>query len=65
MPENGFMQVLCLIGLLTLVYFVGMVLDFVQDYFPYFIYYVIGAAVSAYAIVSWTQEWRRRRHRTT
>jgi hypothetical protein len=32
MPESGFCQLLMLIGLLTVLYFVGSFLDFVTDY---------------------------------
>ncbi len=34
MPTSGLIMLLCLIGLLTSVYFIGSFLDVVTDYFP-------------------------------
>jgi hypothetical protein len=65
MPINGFMMLLCLIGLLTAVYFIGSFLDFATDYFPNFILYVIGTGIAVYVVTVWTQHWLELRRRSS
>jgi hypothetical protein len=61
MPESGFMMLLCLIGFLTSVYFIGSSLDFLQSYSPYFPLVAIGAVVIACCAIAKINEWREDR----
>jgi len=68
MPTTGLVTLLCLIGLLTSIYLIGGFLDFVTDYLPNFIFYVIGGGIAVYVVTVWTQHWlelRRRRSTRT
>ena len=61
MPTNGLMTLLCVIGLLTAVYFIGSFLDFLQSYSPYFPLVAIGAVVIACCAIAKINEWREDR----
>jgi hypothetical protein len=48
------------------IHLIGGFLDFLTDYFPNFILYVIAGGIAVYVVTVWTQHWlESRRRRST